>query len=87
MSNGQNREVYVLADFTGLDGKDHKRKDILTVAYETPQQRREVNTLVYRGFLTLDVAAAKEHAESEEDQEPEESKKTTAKKTGRKSGS
>jgi hypothetical protein len=55
------REVFVLADF-----KDHKRGDVFTVAYETDRQRLEVNEMIHRGFLTLEVRAAREHQEQEQ---------------------
>jgi hypothetical protein len=76
------REVAVLADFTDSQGEQRKRGEEFTVAYDTDRQRREVNALVYRGFLTLDVAEAKKHFEEDE---AKAAKKTTAKKTAKKS--
>lgn len=60
--SGTTREVYVLADFTDAQGNEHKREETMTVAYETERQRGEVNQLIYRGFITLDVQQAKAHS-------------------------
>jgi hypothetical protein len=60
------RDVAVLADFTDAGGEERHRGETITVAYETERQRREVNSMVYRGFLTLDVAEAKKHFEEDE---------------------
>lgn len=58
MSN-TTREVAVLADFKDPTGIQRQRGEVFTVAYETEPQRKKVNELMYRGFITLDLEAAK----------------------------
>lgn len=70
------REVCVLASFKDNDGTEREKGDVFSVAYETERQRRTVNALLHRGFLTFDVETAKEYLDEE--------KKPAAKKTAAK---
>lgn len=65
MSTQHTREVYVLVAFRHGD-EDYERGQVFRAKYETDRQRQEVNEMVHRGFLTLDVAEAKRQAEVEE---------------------
>lgn len=65
MSAKDTREVFVLADFKDRSGTQHAKGEQMTVAYATDRQREEVNAMVHRGFLTLEVAQARRTAEAE----------------------
>jgi hypothetical protein len=78
------REVAVLADFIDAGGEQRHRGDVITVAYDSDRQRREVNSMVYRAFLTLDVDEAKKHFEEDEAKKAEAEKKAEPKKTAAK---
>ena len=60
MSEQMNREVCVLAEFTDPEGVTHEPGEVFTVAYQTNRQRHRVNQMVFRGFLTFDLASAKD---------------------------
>lgn len=62
MSDTETREVYVLVPFVGPDGEEIPRDSTITVAYATERQRRKVNSMVFRGFITFDVKGAKKHS-------------------------
>lgn len=63
------REVFVLADFRDRTGTERSKGEVFTVNYETDRQRTEVNEMIHRGFLTLDVASARRHAQATKDRE------------------
>lgn len=58
----ETREVYVLVEFKDSDGQVRQVGDTFKAAYRTDRQRRRVNEMVSRGFLTLDVESAQKHA-------------------------
>lgn len=66
MSAKGTREVFVIADFKDRAGNSHAKGEVINVAYATDRQRGEVNEMVHRGFLTLEVAEARKHAEAEQ---------------------
>lgn len=58
------REVYVLSDFKDSLGNERVKGEVFVVAYTNERQRRQVNALVHRGYLTFDVAGAQQHAQA-----------------------
>jgi hypothetical protein len=60
MTEQTNREVCVLATFHGDDGVEHQRGEVFSVTYQTQRQRQYINQMIYRGFLTFDLASAKD---------------------------
>lgn len=61
MSEQTTREVAVLAPFRDAEGNDRVKGETFTVAYATDRQRMAVNRMVYRGFISFDLALATEY--------------------------
>lgn len=87
MSQPETREVCVLSDFRDRDGTDHQRGSTFQVAYANERQRRAVNELIHRGFLTFEVAKAQKHlanqAKEAKKQAIEEQRKKSSGEQGR----